>query len=629
MYMSRRTLLLSSACLALVGCVTDAAKPLDTASSTFAGASPVPLSSVRLKPSIYLTSLETNTRYLLSLSPDRLMHNFHKSAGLAPKGELYGGWEARGIAGHSLGHYMTACALMYAQTGNTDVRDRLSYIVAELAQIQRAHGDGYIGGTTVERDGAVVDGKIVYEELRAGEISSSGFDVNGGWVPLYTWHKMQAGLIDAYRHANIETAIPVLLQMADYLGVILEGFTDAQMQKVLAAEHGGLNEAYADLYDLTGETRWLDLAKTIRHKAVLDPLSQGENVLPGLHANTQIPKVIGLARLHDLTGDPAYADTAKYFYDRVTQDYTFAIGGHSDREHFGEPGQLSDVLTDRTCEACNTYNMLKLTRHLYHWTGNADYFDFFERAHLNHIMAHQHPETGGFVYFMPLSAGSKRVYSQPEDSFWCCVGSGMESHSKHGESIYWEKGNSLIVNLYMPSRVTWDKGGMALEMDTDFPFSEQVSLTIDEAPEESRELAFRIPAWCQAAISVNLNGETLEAVPSGGYLLLNRVWRAGDRLDVTLPMQLHTEALPDDDTVTAMLHGPLVLAADVGSASEPFESMPPAIVAQQGRNIAVPTAKFAHYTVPAGKPGELTMKPFFNLYERRAAVYLPTFSEAQ
>ena len=471
-----------------------------------------------------------------------------------------------------------------------------------------------------------MDGKVIFEELRRGEIRTGGFDINGGWVPLYTWHKVQAGLIDAVRHAEIDEAAPVLLGMADYLAVILEGLDEAQMQTLLAAEHGGLNEAYADLHALTGDRRWLDLAERIRHRAVLDPLEQGEDPLPGLHANTQIPKVIGLARLHELTGAERHRRTSEHFYDLVTEHYSYVIGGNSEREHFPQPNVIAGRLTDRTCEACNTYNMLKLARYLHGWTGDASLLDYYERAHLNHIMAHQNPETGGFVYFMPLASGSRRIYSEPEDSFWCCVGSGMESHAKHGDSVWWEDDRALYVNLYYPSRANWRSGGMVVSMDGDFPHGDRVAITVEAAPDRPREIALRHPAWC-AAPELAINGAPITVDSNDGYIRLERDWRIGDVLELRLPMTLAVETPPDDPSLTTYLHGPLVLAADLGPAAEPFDSLPPALISADPASALVASSEgFARYAMPGAAPTPLSLRPFFDQYDRRAAVYFPSFS---
>jgi hypothetical protein len=621
----RRAFLMSASALALAG----PALAAPVRGKAEPKARPLPLSAVRLKPSIYADAVETNRGYLLSLEPDRLLHNFHKSAGLQTKGKLYGGWEARGVAGHILGHYLTACSLMYVQTGDKAVRERVRYTVAELARCQAVHGDGYIGGTTVERDGKIVDGKIVFEEIRRGDIRTGGFDINGGWVPLYTWHKVHAGLIDAHRLSQVREAMPVMLGMADYLASILEGLSDPQMQKLLAAEYGGLNDSYAETYALTGNRRYLALAERIRDRKVLDPLAEGRNNLPGLHANTQIPKVIGLARLHELTGEKRHADAARFFHKTVLDDHSYVIGGNSEREHFGPPDVLAPFITDRTCEACNTYNMLKLTRHLYAWQPDASHFDYYERAHLNHIMAHQHPKTGMFVYFMPLTSGARRTYSTPDDSFWCCVGSGIESHSKHGESIYWEDGSTLFVNLFIPSSARWAERGMKLELETSYPFSEEVSLKVAEASRQPVGVALRIPGWCSAP-ALALNGKPAAFERRQGYAVLNRRWKAGDRLTLTLPMTVRTEATPDNPRVLAFLHGPVVLAADVGPADKPFQGPAPALVTANAAAQLEPLDRRRHvFRAKGARPGELTLKPFFNQYDRRTAVYFPVFTEAE
>lgn len=590
---------------------------------------PLPLDAVRLRPSAFLDAVETNRRYLLSLSPERLLHNFYESAGLPTKGETYGGWEARGIAGHTLGHYLSALSLLFAQTGDAAVRERLRGTVAEMARIQAAHGDGYVGGTTVERGGKMVDGKIVFEEIRRGDIRSGGFDLNGGWVPLYTWHKVHAGLIDAVRLGDMAEAMPVMLAMAGYLATILEGLDDAQMQKLLAAEHGGLNDSYAESYALTGNPRWRRLAERIYHQKVLAPLAARKDDLPGLHANTQIPKLIGLARLYELTGEQRHADAARFFHRTVAQHHSYVIGGNSEREHFGPPDQIATRITERTCEACNSYNMLKLTRHLYGWQPDAALFDYYERIQLNHLLAHQHPGTGMFVYFMPLSAGARRTYSTPEDSFWCCVGSGMETHAKHGESIYWHDDATLFVNLFIPSTAGWKARGLQVELATGYPFSEQVTVRVTKAPRVATAIALRLPGWCEAP-ALSLNGEPRPIDRAAGYARLDRRWQVGDRIELTLPMRVRTEPTPDDPRMLAFLSGPLVLAADLGPAARQFEGPAPVLVTGNPAAGLVPIAAAEHrFGLADARPEALTLVPFFRQYDRRTAVYFPRFTEAQ
>ena len=582
-----------------------------------------PLEAVTLTPSIWRTAVDTNATYLKSLEPDRFLHNFRVSAGLAPKGEVYGGWEGMGIAGHSLGHYMSACGLIYAQTKDPEFKTRIDYMVAEMAGIQAAHGDGYVGGTTVERDGKVVDGKIVFEEIRAHKITSHGFDVNGGWVPLYTWHKVHAGLLDAHRYADNAQALKVAAGLCDYLIGVLGGLSDDEMQQVLAAEHGGLNETFAETYVRTGDKRYLAMAQRLYHKAILTPLAQGRDELEGKHANTQIPKLIGLARLYEVTGDTSYRDTAGFFWERVVHHHSYVIGGNSDGEHFGAPEHLAGRIDDKTCEACNSYNMLKLTRHLYQWQPDAAWFDFYERAHLNHIMAHQEPLTGQFVYFMPLSSGSQRLYSTPTDSFWCCVGSGMESHAKHGDSIYWRQKDTLYVNLFIPSELSWTEKATKIALSGDFPVSETVTLTVTPKSTAMFTMAVRIPGWAEGA-RLAVNGAGVAILPAkDGYARVTRRWQPGDTVTLTLPQSLRVETVADNARLAAYVKGPIVLAADMGEAAG---DVPPApiVVAAQALDAVDP----ATLTL-AARPGAVALKPFFSQYRRRTAVYFPLFTEGE
>jgi len=586
-----------------------------------------PLGAVRLTPSLYADAVSANRAYLASLDPERFLHNFYLSAGIKPPKAVYGGWEAQGIAGHSLGHWLSAVSIQIANTGDAGLSSLLDHCLAEMGRIQAAHGDGYCGGTTVERDGEIVDGKIVFEEVRRGEIRSHGFDLNGGWVPLYTWHKIHAGLIDAHRLGRNPRAMTIMLGVAGYLAGVLDGLTDEQMQRVLATEFGGLNESYAETYALTGDRRWLDMANRLYHKAVLDPMVAGEDRLEGLHANTQIPKVIGLARIHELTGNADAATAARFFHRAVQGHHSYVIGGNSEREHFGPPDARAHRITEATCEACNSYNMLKLTRHLYAWQPDAALFDYYERVHLNHIMAHQRPSDGRFVYFMPLSSGARRIYSDPEDSFWCCVGSGMESHAKHMDSIYWGDGRTLYINLYIPSRLDWVEQGIALTLDTKMPHQGAATLTISSAPRAASRIALRIPSWSDGA-RIKLNGKPVEAVREGGYATITRNWLAGDRVEIDMPMALSVEATPDDPSLVAFLHGPAVLAADLGPAGESFAGASPALVTEPSSAAAMlrPADRPGSFTAQGALGEGLTLSPFFAQYERRAAVYFPTFT---
>lgn len=627
---TRRGFLLASTALAFAGGAAVAA-PLAVDPARVV-ARPVPARHVSLKPSIFAQAQAANRAYLVSLSPDRLLHNFHKGAGLPVKAPVYGGWEAQSIAGHTLGHWLTACALQVANTGDPQLRERLAYTVAELARVQAAHGDGYVGGTTRWGQDDPVGGKQVFEELRRGDIRSSRFSLNDGWVPVYTWHKVHAGLLDAHELAATPGALDVAVGLAGYFAGVIDGLSDEQVQKILVTEHGGINEAYAQTYALTGDARWLKVARRLRHKAVLDPIAAERDELAGLHANTQIPKVIGLARLHEVAGDdPGEATAARFFHRVVTRDHSYVIGGNSDREHFGKPGQIARHMAETTCEACNSYNMLKLTRQLWSWKPDGALFDYYERAQLNHIMAHQRPGDGRFVYFMPMAAGGRRSYSTYEDSFWCCVGSGMESHAKHADSIWWKGGDgALYLNLFIPSKLDLPDGDFTIDLDTEYPRRDQVRLTLVRAPAGEREIAVRLPAWC-ARPAILVNGKPAGRGGPDGYARLSRRWKAGDRIELSLPMTLRAEPTPDDPNLVAFVSGPLVLAADVGLADRPFEKAAPALVGDgPAAGLLRQVGKLPHtYAARTAQGESVVFAPFFNQYDNRTAVYAPVFTKAR
>lgn len=590
-------------------------------------ATPLPLDAVRLTPSRYLDAVEANRRYVLSLEPDRLLHDYRASAGLAPKAPAYGGWEQDTIAGHTLGHYLSALALLHQQTGDVETPRRARYVVDELRAAQAAHGDGYVAGFKRKRlDGTVVYGKELFPELMRGEIRVLPFDLNGCWVPLYNWHKLFNGLRDVEAACGVQAAREVALGLAGYVERVVNALDDAQLQRVLDCEHGGINESFADLYARTGDRRWLALAERLYHRRVLEPLAAGRDELAHLHANTQIPKLIGLARLHELTGRVDHAAAANFFWATVTADHSYVIGGNADREYFQAPRSTARYVTEQTCEGCNTYNMLKLTRHVYAWRPDAAAFDYYERAHLNHVLAQQEPATGAFTYMTPLLAGAAREHSQPFDSFWCCVGSGMESHAKHGDSAWWEGGDTLLVNLYVPSVVEWR--GARLSLATRYPLESSIRLTVEALP-TPREfaLALRIPGWCTGA-TVQLGGRPVRAGRESGYAVVRRRWRAGDEVQLDLPVGPRLEAAPGDEHTVALLHGPLVLAADLGPADASYVApVPPALVGADllGGIVPVAASRAEYRTAGLGRPGDFRLVPFNDQHRRRSAVYFRRF----
>ncbi|WP_369933220.1 beta-L-arabinofuranosidase domain-containing protein [Xanthomonas tesorieronis] len=606
--------------------------PLDAAASSAGAVQALPLKQVTLKPSLFLDSLQTNRRYLLELEPDRLLHNFLQNAGLPPKGEVYGGWEGDTIAGHTLGHYLSALAKMHAQTRDPALRQRIDYIVAELARAQAKDADGYVGGLTRKNDKGTIDsGKVVFEEVRRGIIKGSKFNLNGSWSPLYTVHKLFAGLLDAHELAGNAQALQVLLPLAGYLGGVFDALDHAQMQTLLDTEFGGLNESYIELGARTGDPRWVALGKRLRHEKVIDPAAAGRDELPHIHANTQVPKFIGEARQFEVAGDADAAAAARFFWETVTGHYSYVIGGNADREYFQEPDTIAAFLTEQTCEHCNSYNMLKLTRHLYQWTPQARYFDYYERTLHNHTMAAQHPATGMFTYMTPMISGGERGFSDKFDSFWCCVGSGMEAHAQFGDSIYWQDAASLYVNLYIPSTLDWPERDLALELDSGVPDNGKVRLQLRRAGARTpRRLLLRLPAWCQGDYKVRVNGKAQRGTSADGYLALERQWRSGDLIELDLAMPLRLEhAAGDADTVVVM-RGPLALAADLGPVADPYDAPDPALVAA-----ADPLAGFAelpqlgHFLAAATQPPGLTFVPFYAQYERRSALYFKRMAPAQ
>ncbi len=594
-----------------------------SADQTIRRAEPIPARYVALKPSPFADAMSVNRRYLLSLDAERLLHNFYWSAGLEAKKPRYGGWESASIAGHTLGHWLSACALLVANSNDPEVSAALDHALAEMARIQSAEGDGYLGGMTVDRGGQEVPGKVIFEEVRRGQINVT-WTLNGGWVPIYSLHKVLAGLIDAHVLAENPRALPIALGLAGYLAGVLDGLSEAQVQTVLSVEHGGVLESYAELYALTRDGRWLDVAERLRHQAVVDPLIAQQDRLAGLHANTQIPKIVGLARLYEVTGKPDYAKGAGFFYRTVVDHHSYVIGGNSEREHFGPVDQLAGRLTTATCEACNSYNMLKLTRHLYAWSPQASWFDDYERAQLNHILAHQRPDTGQFVYFMPLEAGAKRDYSTPQDSFWCCVGTGMESHAKHADSIYWRDADTIYVNLFTPSTLDIP-GDVKLELETRYPQDGAIALSVVRAPGAGAQLAIRSPAWASDA-RIARNGRPLGAAGQDGYWRIPQV-RAGDRISLTLPMTLRSDVLKGTSDTYAFLSGPLVLAADLGPAGAGFDGPAPALLAKSHpQDVLRRSASEHRYEVIDLFGQKRSLSPFYAMYDRRAAVYWRTFT---
>lgn len=506
------------------------------------------LRDVRITDGLFRHAMDLDKRYLLSLDPDRLLHVFRINAGLPSGAQPLGGWEDPKceLRGHFVGHYLSACSLMYASTGDMALRERVEVIVRELAKCQEKLGNGYLSAFPEEFfDRVETTGRV--------------------WAPYYTLHKILAGLLDAYVHCENNQALEVAKKFGDWVIARNRRLSDEQMQRMLGVEHGGMNEALANLYALTGESKYLAIAERFNHRAVLEPLSQGKDVLTGLHANTQIPKFIGAARLFEITGNDWYRQAAIHFWNYVVNERSYVIGGNSDNEHFSPKERLSKALGPNTTETCNTYNMLKLSRHLFCWQPISQYFDYYERALYNHILASQDPDSGMMCYYVPLRSGSQKSYSQPLDSFWCCTGTGIENHAKYGDSIYFHDGQeTLFVNLFIASELHWRQTGLVLKQEANFPYEPRSTVLLSCEKPLELTISIRRPAWATQDFQVKVNGDP---VSSGGdemgFVRLRRIWKSGDRIEIELPMTLRTEAFRDNPRRLAFLYGPIVLAGEL------------------------------------------------------------------
>lgn len=518
------------------------------------------LSAVRLLDSPFKHASQLNVNYVMAHDPDRLLAPFLIDAGLEPKAERYGNWENTGLDGHTAGHYLTSLALMVASENNAEARERLTYMVNELARCQQANGNGYVGG--------IPGGNAMWNEIAQGNIRAGGFSLNGKWVPLYNIHKLFAGLHDAYVFAKNEKALEVLIALSDFFVEMCSNLSDEQIQQMLVSEHGGMNEAFANVYSLTGNRKYIELAKKFSHKAILNPLLASEDKLNGLHANTQIPKVIGFMRIAELVNDTAWHHASEFFWNTVVENRSIAIGGNSTHEHFHPSNDFSSMVETREGpETCNTYNMMKLSKLLYQNGGELKYIDYYEKALYNHILASQHPGHGGLVYFTPMRPQHYRVYSNPEQTFWCCVGSGIENHAKYGELIYAHDQSNLYVNLFIPSELTWNENGIVLEQNTHYPESNETTLKVNIADPSEFSIFLRHPKWNnKTPLLVKVNGKKVKGESSpGGYFAITRKWSDGDILDVKFDMYTYGELLPDSSPYMALMHGPVVLAAATGT----------------------------------------------------------------
>ena len=585
---------------------------------------PFALGQVRLTAGPMHDAQEWNREYLRRLSPDRLLHNFRLTAGLASPAQPLGGWEKPDceVRGHFAGHFLSACALMHASTGDPELKATGDYIVAELAKCQTKLGGGYLSAFPTELFDRVKVRKKV-------------------WAPYYTLHKIMAGLLYMHLHCGNKQALEVLEGMAGWVDAWSAPIPETQMQNILGEEYGGMNEVLYNLTAVTGDVRWAKAGDRFTKKRFFNPLALRRDELRGLHVNTHVPQIIGAARRYELTGDVRFHDVADFFWYEVTSARCYVTGGTSNGEGWlTQPRHLAEELKQdvATAECCCVYNMLKLTRQLYQWTGDPRYFDYYERVLLNHRLGTIHPKTGATMYYLSHTPRAWKTFGTENDSFWCCTGTGVEEYSKLGDSIYFHDDDGLYVNLFVPSELNWREKHLSLIQKTSFPEESGTTLSVSVAKPTQLTLRLRMPAWLASDASVKLNGRAMEISASpGSYLAISRLWQNGDRVELALPMSLRAEAMPDDSTLQAFCYGPLVLAGDLGN-----EGLTQAkIVGPEGPEMektpfAVPELKpagkdLASWIKPdgakplafriTGQPADFHLTPLNSIFDKRYSIY--------
>ena len=527
-----------------------------------------PLSDVKIENGVFYQHQQTDICYILGLDADRLLAPYLKEAGLTPKASNYTYWENTGLDGHIGGHYLSALALMYASTNDERIGERLNYVLSELKRCQDAATDGYISG--------VPNGRKIWNEIKEGNIRAATFGLNDRWVPLYNIHKIFNGLKDAYVVAHKDEARQMLKQLTDWFISITENLTDAQIEDMLRSEHGGLNEVFADVYAIEKDEKYLNLACRFSHKKILTPLSEEKDELTGIHANTQIPKIIGYERIAELSDKNSYHKAAIYFWDNVVGKRTISIGGNSVCEHFHPATDYTSMLeSEQGPETCNTYNMLRLTKMLYAVNPEAKYIDYYERALFNHILSSQSLTQGGFVYFTPMLPGHYRVYSQPQTSFWCCVGSGLENHARYGEMIYAHDDKNLFVNLFISSEVEWKEKGLKIKQISGFDNGqgEWIEIEVESGRlSTDAQIKIRIPSWIKKNTPTTLfiNDDEEVATLQGDYYTVNTFEGMPIRkIRIYFPTEnVIAEQLPDGKPYYSFRRGSFVYATTLGKENQ-------------------------------------------------------------
>ena len=521
-----------------------------------------PLGDITLLDGPLKHARDLNVQVLLKYDCDRMLAPYRKEAGLQPRKPSYPNWD--GLDGHVGGHYLSALAIN-AATGNEECRKRMEYMISELQLVLDANNQrpeawchNYIGG--------VPNSAKMWTAFSKGDFGP----YFGTWAPFYNIHKMYAGLRDAWLYCGNEQAKNLFLKFCDWAVDITRDLNDEQMEKMLGNEHGGMNEVLADAYAITGEQKYLDCARRFSHKLLLVPMEEGKDCLDNMHANTQIPKVIGYQRIAELAHDVQYHNASEYFWEIVTRQRSLALGGNSRREHFPTKENCIDYINDIDGpESCNTYNMLKLTEDLNRVKPNGMYGDFYETAMFNHILSAQHPQHGGYVYFTPARPRHYRNYSAPNEAMWCCVGTGMEDHGKYGQFVWThDKGvkaenDALYVNLFVASELNWKDRKMVIRQQTAFPYAESSVVEVAKG-KGTFILKVRKPSWCEN-FTVKGVGFDADSYEENGFVCMKRKWKKGDQVKISMPMHAYIKPMINVPQYVAIMYGPILLGMKTGT----------------------------------------------------------------
>ena len=532
---------------------------------------PFELDKVQILDNYYLSAQKSDIAFLKKMDTARLLAGFRTTAGIDTKGvRPYGGWEDSLLGGHCVGHYLTALAQAVKVTGDKELKEKSQTLIAGLEECQKKLGTGFLFGAKVEDKEDVEKQFDILEGKKKGET----------WVPWYNMHKVLAGLVDTYKYTGNETALLVAEKLGDWIYERVSKWDLKTNQKVLETEYGGMNDCLYELYSYSHNKHHLEAAQKFDEKALFLMAAKGEkNCLDGKHANTQIPKFIGAIKRYNVLKqlgeakqeDEAYLVDAEKFFEIVVKRHSFVTGGISVMEHFRKDYHLDEIRTQTNCESCCAHNMLKLAKELFKATRKKEYADYYETTLRNAIMGAVKTESGAASYFTPMATGYYKTFGEEEpekNMFWCCTGSGMENFTKLGDSIYFRANDTLLVNQYVASKVTWEEKNLVLTQKSDVTKSEEISFVLNALHDKEISdvaIALRIPDWMHGEATIYVNGaEKMTAAGNSEYVLLERNWEDGDVIMAKYPMSVESVGLLDQDAVFAFRYGPTVLAAKLG-----------------------------------------------------------------